>query len=107
MTHFRLSILASAAILGGSTALADDLNLGGNYVPVTVDVAGSPSNVGGGPITISKLNGTQLAWVYCVGFFTEVYVPADYPNTIVRSDGMVNGAAVNNAGKIAWLLDTY
>jgi hypothetical protein len=108
MTRFRLSIFAFAVMLCGSAALADDLNLGGNYVTVIVDESTvGPTNVGGGPITISYLNGIQLAWVYCVGFFTEVYVPADYPTTLVTNNGVVNGALVNNAGKVAWLLDNY
>ena len=108
MTRFRLLIFAFAVMLCGSAALADDLNLGGNYVTVIVDESTvGPTNVGGGPITISYLNGIQLAWVYCVGFFTEVHVPADYPTTLVTHDGVVNGALVNNAGEVAWLLDNY
>jgi hypothetical protein len=106
MTRFRLAILAFAVMLGGSAALADDLSLGGNYVSVIVDESNvGQTNVGGGPITISYLNSIQLAWVYCVGFFTEVNVPADYPTTVVTNNGVVNGALVNNAGEIAWLLD--
>lgn len=107
MTKFRLATLALAVVLSGSAALADDLSLGGNYVPVTIDENGTPTTVGGGPITISYLNGTQLTYVYCVGLFTDVFVPDDYPDTIVRHDGVVDGAAVNNAGEIAWLLDNF
>ncbi len=111
MKLLRLFILAFAVMLGGGAAFADDLNLGGNYVPVSVDETGGSTpgltNVGGGPITISYLDGVQLAYVYCVGFFTDVYVPDDYPDTIVTSNGYVNGAFVNNDGAIAWLLDTY
>lgn len=110
-----MSVLALATVLGGKVARADGytaaLSLGSNYVPVTVDEDVSnvwtPTNVGGGPITISSINNSQLAWVYCVGFYTDVPVPYDYTNTIVTSDGVVNGAAVNNAGEIAWLLDHY
>ena len=99
--------MAFAVILGGNAALADDLNLGGNYVPVTIDENGTSTTVGGGPITISHLNGTQLTYVYCVGLFTDVYVPDDYPDTLVTRNGVVDGAAVNNAGEIAWLLDNF
>jgi hypothetical protein len=103
-----LSVLALALVLGGSVARADDLNLGSNYVPVSVDENGvGATNVGGGPITVSYLNGTQLAWVYCIGFYTDVPVPDDYADTTVRSDGVVNGVAVENAGEIAWLLDDF
>ena len=107
MTKFRFATLALALMLGGSAALADDLNLGGNYVPVSIDENGTPTTVGGGPITISHLNGTQLTYVYCVGLFTDVYVPDDYPDTLVTRNGVVDGALVNNAGEIAWLLDNF
>lgn len=108
MTRLRLPLLALAAMLCGSFAFADDLDLGPNYVPVTVLEFGvGVTNVGGGPITISSLNGSQLAYVYCVGFFTDVYVPDDYDDTTVATNGVVNGAAVNNAGEIAWLLDNF
>jgi hypothetical protein len=107
MKRLSLSILAFAVMLGGGAAFADDLNLGPNYVTVWVDENGGPTNVGGGPITISSLNGTQLAYVYCVGFFTDVFVPDDYPDTTITSDGWVNNAFVNNDGEIAWLLDNY
>jgi hypothetical protein len=108
MTKFRLAIPALAVMLGGSAALADDLSLGPNYVPVVVLEGGvGATNVGGGPITTSTLNGTQLAYVYCVGFFTDVFVPDDYPDTTVTTNGVVNGAMVHNAGEIAWLLDNF
>ncbi len=107
MTKFRFAALTLAVMLGGGAALADDLNLGGNYVGVSIDENGAPTTVGGGPITISYLNGTQLSYVYCVGLFTDVNVPADYPDTLVTNNGMVNGALVNNAGEIAWLLDHF
>jgi hypothetical protein len=107
MTKSRLATLALAVMLGGSAALADDLSLGGNYVPVTIDENGTATTVGGGPITISHLDGTQLTYVYCVGLFTDVFVPDDYPDTIVTRNGVVDGALVNNAGEIVWLLDNF
>ncbi len=108
MTRVRFLILAFAVMLAGSAAHADDLKLGPNYVPVTIDEGGvGATNVGGGPITISFLNGSPLAYVYCVGFFTDVYVPDDYPDTVVTNNGFVNGAFVNHDGEIAWLLNIF
>ncbi|MGA7412663.1 MAG: PEP-CTERM sorting domain-containing protein [Bryobacteraceae bacterium] len=109
MTRFKLPILALTLLaLGAAAALADDLQLGGNYVSVTVDESGvGATQVGGGPITISYLNGAPLAYVYCVGFFTTINVPGDYTDTGVRNDSDVNGLAVNNAGAIALLLDQF
>ena len=110
-----MTVLALALVLGGNVARADGytaaLSLGSNYVPVTVDELESstwtPTSVGGGPITISSLNSSPLAWVYCVGFYIDVPVPFDYTNTTVTSDGFVDGAYVNNDGEIAWLLDHF
>jgi hypothetical protein len=114
MTRYKLLILTLAVTLGGSAAFADteDLYLGGTYNTFSYFENGAPgtnpaSPVGGGSIMPSTLNGKALAWVYCVGLFTDVNVPEDYPNTIVQNNGMVNGALVTNAGEIAWLLDTY
>jgi hypothetical protein len=108
MTRFRLLTLTLALTLGGTAALADDLNLGGNYNSFNILEGTTVVNgIGGGAILPSSLNGTALAWVYCVGLFTEVSVPEDYPNAIVTNNGVVNGAPVHNAGEIAWLLDTY
>jgi hypothetical protein len=109
MTRFRLLFLSLALTLtlGGSAAFADDLNLGGSYNTFNILEGTTVVNTGGGAILPSSLNGTSLAWVYCVGLFTDVNVPEDYPTTITTNNGVVNGAAVNNAGEIAWLLDTY
>jgi len=110
------SVLALAMVLGGSVARADTLALGSQfgYTTVIMDGAGpngpytSPTEVseGAGPIGPSTLNGSALAFVYCVDLFDEVSVPGTY-NALVTSNGTVNGAAVNNAGEIAWLLDNY
>ncbi len=108
MTRFKLPILAlTLLMLGAAAALADDLQLGGNYVSVTVDENGTPTQEGGGPITISYLNGNQLAYVYCVGFFTTINVPGNYTDTAVWNTGEANGSLVNNAGAIALLLDEF
>jgi hypothetical protein len=107
MTRFGLFIPALALTLGASVALADNLNLGGNYNTFNILEGSTVVNTGGGPILPSTLNGTALAWVYCVGLFTDVVVPEDYSTSLVTNNGVVNGAAVHNAGAIAWLLDTY
>jgi hypothetical protein len=101
-----LSVLALAMVLGGSVARADDLKLGSSYGEnIYMDVGGNSTEYNGGPISPSTLNGSSLAFVYCVDLFHTVGVPDDYNNTTVTSNGMVGGALVNNAGAIAWLLD--
>jgi hypothetical protein len=107
-----LWILALAVMLAGGAARADNLNIGGNFnqIPLTI------GNEGGGSITVSYLNGVKLPWVYCVDLYDTIYVPGDYNNTTVTSNGMVTesnsplgttGGVVNNAGEVAWLLDHY
>jgi hypothetical protein len=106
MTRPRRPILAIAAILC-SVAFADDLKLGSNYNVLTIDENNSPVTVGGGAVLPSYLDGYALPYVYCVGLFTDVYVPDDYPDTLLTNNGVVNGAMINNAGEIAWLIDNY
>ena len=95
-----------AALACGSSAYADTLQLGGSYVPVTVNIDGSDSNEGGGPVTVSYLNGHQLPYVYCVDLFHNVNVPGTY-NALVTKTGVANGVYVYNADKIAYLLTKY
>jgi hypothetical protein len=109
-----LWILALAVMLGGGAALADDLNVGGNYnsIPLVGNLNGS---YGGGAITTSYLNGVQIT-LYCVDLYDTIPVPKDYNNTTTTSNGMVTelnsplgttGGVVNNAGQVAWLLTQY
>lgn len=105
--RMKLPILALAAVMFTGAAFADDLNLGGNYNSVNILENGVVTNEGGGPIAPSTLDGTPLPYVYCVGLFTTVNVPADYPDSQVTYNGVVNGTPINNAGEIAWLLDTF
>jgi hypothetical protein len=118
LRNFRFSFIALALTLGAGAAFAADLKLGGNYTPnIYMDGTVVPDGgYGGGPIVISTLDGSQLAWVYCVDMIDVVYVPADYPDTTVTHNGTVTATqpsnvvatgVVNNAGAIAWLLDTY
>jgi hypothetical protein len=139
---FGLSILIVGTVMASSNALACDatvlttmgmgatcgsLALGGNYNTFTIDETtnGNPSvteSFGGGSvmpssITSPSLNGgitINLAWVYCVGLFTDVGVPAVYDDTPVSSNATVYGmlpnsnlTVVNNAQAIAFLLGNF
>ncbi len=103
----RIAFLTLAALVATGAAFADNLQLGGSYNTFTIDENGAQVSVGGGPVMPSTLNGQALPFVYCVGLFTDVYVPADYPNTIVTQNGIADGAAIHNAGEIAWLVDNF
>jgi len=122
--------VAVAIVFGSGMALADNLNLGGNYnggIIITGGyLGGGTDNVGGGSIGPSSLNGIALPWVYCVDIPDTVGVPADYPNAVVTNNGMIAGsltnstdggitgytsngalATVNNAVDVAWLAHTF
>jgi hypothetical protein len=96
-----------AALACGSRAYADNLVLGGNYVPVSINLDGADNtSVGGGPVSPSSLNGRTLPYVYCVDLFHDVSVPGTY-NALVTNTGVANGNYIHNANEIAFLLKTY
>jgi hypothetical protein len=113
-TLFRtipLAALALAAVIIAPKAQADVLQLGSNYTtPMYVTLNGIAENAGGGSVGPSYLNGHLLPYVYCVQLDVNIGVPNTY-NATVTHDGTVHyssgNAVVNNAGKIAWLLDKY
>jgi Thioester domain len=102
-----LTILALAVVLGGTLARADDLNLGGTFNSFNFYNNGVLTAEGGGSLVTSSLTSVTLGFVYCVDINDNITVPGDYNNTIVTNNGNVNGAMVNNAGQVAWLLDNY
>ena len=125
-----LLTVALAIVLGSGMALADDLNLGGNYnggIIITGGyLGGGTATEGGGSIGPSSLNGKALPWVYCVDIPDTVNVPGNYTNALVTNNGMIAGSAanntdggligytnpgalatVNNAVAVAWLAHTF
>lgn len=103
-----LVVLAVVALLPVAPASADSFVLGGTSNDVSYRLYGYDHwNVGAGSFDVSKLNGTDLPWVYCVDLLHYISLNGTYSNTLVRHDGVVNGDPVNNAAKVAWLLDTY
>jgi hypothetical protein len=112
MTRCRLLFLTILAIFATSVAYADDLYVGTSYnsgFSITETTAGVTSTVetSGGPEMTSILDGQSLAWMYCIGLFTDIPVGTNYNDTTVTTNGIVGGTTINNAGQIAWLLDTY
>ncbi len=89
-------------------AKADSLYLTANFNNIYLTGSGLNNPVGGGSIAGSKLNGKLLPYDFCIGLYTDVYVPKTY-DAFVTNNGTVNGGNVkiNNAGEIAWLLTTY
>ena len=122
-------VFLMAGMLGMANAdTTEDLVLGVNNqvtfnqnIPIDENgPTGGITLVGGGSITVSTLNGVTLPYVYCVGLYTQVVVPANYDSTNVSQAGNIitttknadgsttnTSAQVTNAAKIAWLLQTY
>jgi Ca2+-binding RTX toxin-like protein len=102
-----LIVLAVIALLPVTPASADSLIIGSSTNRVSITYDGTDYSVGGGSFDVSTLDGTALPWMYCVDLDHYMSLSTTYPNTLVRHDGVVNGVAVDNAAKVAWLLDTY
>ena len=101
-------VLAVIALLPVAQASADSLVLGSTSNTMSYKLYGNNHwDVGGGSFDVSRLNGTDLPWAYCVDLYHYISLNTTYSNALVRHDGVVNGSAVNNAAKVAWLLDTY
>lgn len=132
VTVLRKSLLAAVCMLllsaGGvqagtsNTAYTADLNMGGNFttpiylIQTDTDNLGKTTTTylseGGGSIDTSYLNSSKLAYLYCVDMSTIVYVPSDYPNSLVTNNATIYGGSsnakqVNNAASVAWLLTNY
>lgn len=137
----KFSLWSAVAVLGLVASLTcenrvhaqvttgNDLYLGGSYNTFAWTLYNSSGSViaaneGGGAITPSTLNGASLPWVYCVDIPDNVYVPANYNNTTVTTNGTVTVTSANPggggtagtyyvgnsatiAGQIAWILDNY
>ncbi len=102
-----LVVLAVIALLPVTPAQADSFVMGDSTNWVSIVYGATNHTVGGGSFDVSTLNGAALPWVYCVDLDHYISLRTTYPNTLVRHDGYVNGSEVNNAAKVAWLLDTY
>lgn len=108
MTCVSMLLAVSWVAKADSLYLTDQFN---NIYLTGITGSGLTNPVGGGSVSGSKLNGTSLPYDFCIGLYTEVYVPQTY-YAFVTNNGTVkvNGGAdvkINNAGEIAWLLTNY
>lgn len=105
----KILVMATCMVLLlAGAAQADILKLGSNYTPIHFTYDSSNYYVGGGSYgPPSSWNGTPLNFVYCVDLFHNISVPGTYSLASATATGVVNGALVNNAGEVAWLLDHY
>jgi hypothetical protein len=106
-----LFLMVAMVFLLQGWAKADTLTLGGAYsTSIHLLENGTPITAiteGGGSIDPSSLTSGSLSYVYCVDLLHSVNVSSTYNNTVVTNNGVVNGALVNNAASIAWLLSNY
>ena len=102
-----LCIVALAGFIGAGTLRADTLSVGGNFQGFSWTLDGSTLTNTGGSIDQSYLDNRALPFLYCIDITTEIYVPGDYNQTYVTNNGTIHGNPVNNAGQVAWLVNTY
>ena len=109
-----LAILAGAmlTLTLATNAMSDVLYVGttytGRYSQGILSIKnGSATEEAGGSIDISFLNGKELDYLYCVDLFHDVYVGQTYYNTNVNYSGQIHGSTLNNADKVAYLLQKY
>jgi hypothetical protein len=107
-----LLVGALASLLGTHPAHATStLNITAtvnNLGQISIDIFGHPYNPAyAGSIVPSYLDGTPLPFLYCVDVMNDIYIPGTYYSTSVNTNGIVHNKSVDNAGKVAWLLDQY
>ena len=110
MKKILLTIAAVAMIGMSGTAQAGVVNLqvGGTY---SNNIRSVVNNIitteGGGSIETSSLDGRKLDYLYCVDLSTTVNVNTVYPYTTVNNAALIHGSVVNNADKVAYLLENH
>ncbi len=108
MKRILFGLCLALSLAAAMPASADVLQIGGTYTyPINMLQGSSSITLGGGSIEPVSLNGTQLAYTYCVDAVTEVYVNNAYANTVVTSNGSIYGSVQGWAGEVAWLLSKY
>ncbi len=107
MMKKTLVLTVGILLLAATMSQASSLYVGGQYSTIASVVNGIDKDEGGGSVSGSYLDGKLLDYLYCVDLFTDVYPNADYPFTTVNSSADIHGATINNAGEVAWLLETY
>lgn len=101
-----LGLATCVVLLLAGAAQADTLQLGSHYTPIHFTYGGAKYE-GGGSFDLSKWNGAPLTFIYCVDLSHYISLNGVYGSATATSTGFVNGAFINNAGRVAWLLDNY
>jgi len=120
------SVIGLAIALFGNTMAKANFTMGNTYgTPMTITytegnnaihtINGAGGNFGG--IGQATLNGTSLAYVYCIDLFDDISLNTSY-NASVTNNGSVaqttahaignanSNGFINNAAAIAWLIDS-
>jgi hypothetical protein len=117
MSHFRTILTALFSVSLATAAAHADTFTTGNYYSgdqnnfstglISFSLDGTPEVGGAGNIAGSSgvIGGTgvSLTEVFCVDIPDTIYLGTTY-NSAYNTSGSVDGVAVNNAGKIAWMM---
>jgi len=110
------ALLVGAMLTFATSAMADVLYVGSNFTgsgnPAILGTwDGSAVQWGGGSMDVSTLTsslGTRtLPYLYCVDVFNDVPVGNYYSQTSVNYSGQIHGSTLNNADKVAFLVQNY
>lgn len=113
----KVHTIAVAVIAGAflaSQARAEYLHVGTPFGPsITLtgtsigDISGAGGDFQNSTIGPDAGHQSDLPWVFCVDVEHHVSPPTNAANTLVRTDGYVNNALVNNAAQVAYVLLHY
>jgi len=101
-----VTLLAGAMLMMATSAMALTLKIGGSTSGIPSIYNGSNTQLGGGSVDISYLDGKKLDYLYCVDLLHTINVPADY-SVSTNNLALIHGVTVNNADHIAYLLKTF
>lgn len=108
MKKILFALCLTLSLVAAIPASADTLQIGGTFTsPINMLQGSSSLTLGGGSVEPTYVNGTQVAYTYCVDPFTDVYVPGSYASTVVTSNGAIYGSVQGWVGEVAWLLNNY
>jgi hypothetical protein len=100
-----MSLAALLALVVDATA--STMQIGSNFNYVNSNFEGSDGiNLGAGSITPTYIDGNLLPYLYCVQIEVDINVPGTY-SVAITNNGEIFGTPINNAGEVAYLLNTY
>jgi hypothetical protein len=110
----KILVLATCMVvlLLAGTGQAATLTLGNHYTGIAFVENGVNKTLGGGSFDVATWaetagTPTNLSFIYCVDLGHNISLNGVYGSATATTNGYANGAYINNADQVAWLLDHY